>query len=98
MTGHLTRYGRTTASLSAGVQPSLSRVIRRVSPMVAVPHLYRPRPRRASRASGTVSYSLVPPPDHRMLTVGMTGSGKTTFNRALLMAVHGKRPILILDT
>jgi hypothetical protein len=33
-----------------------------------------------------------------MLTVGMRGSGKTTYNRILLSQIVGKRPIAILDS
>src|SRR5437763_6558235 len=44
------------------------------------------------------SYNMIPPPDYQMLTVGMRGSGKTTFNRILLSKVVGKRPIAILDS
>src|SRR6266487_2972639 len=53
---------------------------------------------RHTRSSQELSYNLIPHPSEQMLTVGMRGSGKTSFNKILLSRIIGQRPIAILDS
>jgi energy-coupling factor transporter ATP-binding protein EcfA2 len=55
-------------------------------------------PVRRAPAAAPSRFNLIAPPSWRVLFVGSTGSGKTTLATTLLRSLHGRRPIVILDS